>query len=305
MDVNLLIQRLGRLNSLVEYGPLLASLRDGGMLSALCRGSSLLTFLFLMLALAEDVVLHKGAMHIGASLRRILPKAILIGILFGSAPLYTALVEQVLRALRAISDWAFADAISRFQADFRFALSSIAAKSRDGVSFFSPEAFTAPLDVLLLSLSCNLVVALFFALVSYPPMFIVIAFASGPILIPFCLFSPFRNILEKWVLFLCASGLFTFFIGIGLRVLVDTHLFVAFAETGFGGALLPALVALFAVIAFMFTIPIVLAFLFGIPSFNVLPTIFAGISLAFGLIPVFAKVFALARVQKKAAAGGA
>jgi hypothetical protein len=161
------------------------------------------------------------------------------------------------------------------------------------------------MDILLLGLSVNIVIALFFALISYPAMFLVMGLAAGPVLAPFSLFSPFAGILEKWAKFLAAAGLFTFFTGIALRVLVDTSLFAAFAELGFSGSLLPALVSITVAIAFMVAVPIIVAFIFGIRSLNVLSVVFGGLAALFGLFPIFAKVLFMLRSQKASTQGGA
>lgn len=300
-DSELMIRKLSDLVSLLDYGPVLATLRTDGTLSALCRASLLLTFMCSALSMVEQMILNRGALDPGRTIRRLLTHVVILVVLFGNPLVFQTLINAPLSLLKGLNDWAFKETLTAFQADFRFALATVAGKAPDGVSFFSPVLFDAPMDVLVLSVSFHLVLVLFYVLVSYPPLLVVIGFLAGPILAPFSLLTPFSDIGKKWVAFLAAAALFPFFIGIGLMVLVDTSLFKAFATMGWDGILLPAIIAVVVAIGFMIGIPIIVAFLFAVPALNILSRVFSVVSGLVGLLPIFAKTMALFRATKKAA----
>ena len=294
-----MIDNLSQLNSLMDYKPILNSFIHSGGLSELCRASLLITFLCSTLYLAEEFILNKGALQPFLSLKKIWIHVLILVLFFGIPTVYQTFFNAVLNGVKGLNDWAFAHSLEQFRADFRFALSTIAGHAPDGINFFSVPSFTAPVDILLLNVSVNIVLCLFYALVSYPPLFVVIAILSGPVLVPLSLLTPFRDMGERWGKFALAAAMFPFFTGMGLMALVDSAFFKAFATQGWDGIILTAILCLVASIAMMIAIPVVVAFLFASPAFAVLGYVFAVGSFFMGLFPVASQTFSLLRSLKK------
>ncbi len=287
----------------MDYKQIINSFVNSGGLTSLCQASLLITFLCSTIYMAEEFVLAKGALDPLRSIQKIWIHVLIMVLVFGIPIVYASLFNGILSAVKGLNDWAFAHSLEQFRADFRFALSTIAGHAPDGMNFFSVPSFTAPMDIIILNVSVNIVLCLFYALVSYAPLFVVISVLSGPILVPLSLLTPFRDMGERWAKFFLAAAMFPFFTGVGLMALVDSAFFKAFATQGWDGIILTAILCLVASIAMMIAIPIIVAFIFGSPAFAVLGYVFAVGSFFMGLFPVAAKAVAMIKSTKKANRG--
>ncbi len=257
-----------------------------------------LIFLFSMPALFELLLTKREKTSSQDIIFFLLRMAIMASIL-GVPAVYFNILRAFISALKVFGDYVFGPAMLEFQNNFRYALNTISQYSSHEVSFFQSVMDTS--DVIALCLSVSFVIMLFsiYALLSFPPIFILIAGVLGPLVIPISQIGMFSGILSKWLRLLTASVLFPFFIGVGVMVINSSLLLTQISEYSAAGFLIPTLISLFVTFLMITAIPIIVAFIFEVPAFAIFGQIIGFISGCFGLIPVAAKAFVMVRSVKQ------
>jgi len=289
-----IINKLAKVESLLDYKTFLSDWRHNGNLEVLCSMCIYLTFLFFCLSLIEQAFIRREKISFGdLTVRAVI--ALIIALIFGNTFVYYEITTAYTSLLSGINEFAFKNQLNTFRLDFRYALNTILYCSDQPVDFFNPGFMSASMDIFIMSVAFFFTIISVYFLISIAPVFVILSMLLGPLLIPFSQMSIFEGVSKKWFKFLSASSLMSFFFGAAVMVLNSTKTFTLIAESSSTGSIIALIVYFSMIITFILTIPLIISHLFGFPPLAWVSVIFGAISSLFGLIPVFAKIWTISK----------
>ena len=290
MDLTALLNKLGEMRTVFDYGPVLTALINNGTIAILCRLGVWLVPLALLIRTVQNSLSFS---------RDLLEKTLISFALaalvaaFEIPAVYAHLVGSVLNAFQSLGEGLQGPTLAQFQSELRFSLAAASEASALGVGFLNPPFMTSPMDALMVALVFQGILVVFYLLLSFSPFLAVFAFALGPVCLPLALIRGFQGIVVRYLNFIFGSCLLSVVVTLALQLLLDMGLVRGFADFGYDGLLFASLLFGALTISAMLMSFALAAQLFGLPVLALPAKVFGLILACFGLFPVLLKVMLL------------